>query len=304
VRGLHCAVAALVSVEDRQGGYLRSDDFFIDDPSASPDPWGRPRQQVNVPMLDALRRGPLDGSDDMAVAIGLSRLLHEDLEAFGTSGGERMLNDEMRLAIRAQRAVLARLGITFELPWRDLMTFRSHWIGKGCANSYQARRDLLEQHFEPLHTRLIDREDRELRSVLAEPVSPHAGTGWPQVDEEIRELTRRFRSSTTPQDYRAVGTHCMGVLEALSRTVYKPQRHLREGEMEPPVDKSKQRISRYVEDAVPGKGNEEVRGLANKAIELAHRVKHSETPTRRDAGISADAVILLANILRRLEQEF
>ena len=45
----------------------------------------------------------------------------------------------------------------------------------------------------------------------------------------------------------------------------------------------KQRIGRYVEDAVPGTKNEEVRGLASKAVELAHRVKHSETPTRRDA---------------------
>lgn len=41
-----------------------------------------------------------------------------------------------------------------------------------------------------------------------------------------------------------------------------------------------------------------------KSVELAHRVKHGETPTRRDAGIASDAVILLANILRRLEQEF
>jgi hypothetical protein len=284
---------------------VRSDDFLIDDPLAEPDPWGgRRRQQVNVPLLDALRSGPPDGSDDVAVAIGLSRLIHEDLEAFGTAGGEVMTNDQMGLAIRAQRAVLARVGITFDLPWRDLKTFRNHWIREGCANSYQARRDLLDQHFESLHTRLIDLEDREFRSVLAEAVSPHFGTGWPKVDEEIRELTRRFRSSSTPQDYRAVGTHCMGVLDALSRTVYKPQRHLREGETEPPVDKSKQRIGRYIEDAVPGKSNEEVRGVANKVIELAHRVKHSETPTRRDAGISADAVILLANILRRLEQEF
>jgi hypothetical protein len=42
--------------------------------------------------------------------------------------------------------------------------------------------------------------------------------------------------------------------------------------------------------------------VANKTIELAHRVKHGTTPTRRDAGIAGDAVILLANILRRIAQ--
>jgi hypothetical protein len=37
---------------------------------------------------------------------------------------------------------------------------------------------------------------------------------------------------------------------------------------------------------------------------LAHQVKHRPTPTRREAGIAADAVILLSNMLRRLDQEF
>jgi hypothetical protein len=63
------------------------------------------------------------------------------------------------------------------------------------------------------------------------------------------------------------------------------------------------RLGRYVEDAVPGADNEEVRGLANKSIELAPQVKHGETPSRRDAGIAADSVMLLTNILRRLDEE-
>jgi len=36
---------------------------------------------------------------------------------------------------------------------------------------------------------------------------------------------------------------------------------------------------------------------------LAHPIKHSGSTSRRDTGIAADAVILLANILKRLEQE-
>jgi hypothetical protein len=53
-----------------------------------------------------------------------------------------------------------------------------------------------------------------------------------------------------------------------------------------------------------GKDNEAIRGLVVKAIELAHSVKHSTEPTRREAGIVADAVIMLANILRRVDQDF
>lgn len=43
-----------------------------------------------------------------------------------------------------------------------------------------------------------------------------------------------------------------------------------------------------------------IRGVVVKTIELAHDVKHSLEPTRREAEIPADAVIILANILRRV----
>ncbi len=146
-------------------------------------------------------------------------------------------------------------------------------------------------------------EDQALESNLAQPIGPRLDTGWPKVDQEISELRRRFASASTPQDYRAIGTHCVGVLEALGMTVYDPAKHLRTGETLPPLDKTKQRIGRFIEDAVPGQNNQDVRGLTIKAVELAQHVKHSQTSTRRDAGIASDSVILLANILRRIAEE-
>jgi len=154
----------------------------------------------------------------------------------------------------------------------------------------------------PIHTELERLEDLSLEGNLAEAVSPRTSVGWPLVDEEVRELRRRFRDAVTPQDYRAIGTHCIGVLEALSRTVFDPSTHLRAGEEEPPADKTKQRIGRFVEDALVGSSNSELRGLVVKAIELAQTVKHRPSSTRRDAGIASDSVILLANILRRISE--
>jgi len=49
--------------------------------------------------------------------------------------------------------------------------------------------------------------------------------------------------------------------------------------------------------------NAEMRKFARATIELAQAVKHSRTPTRTEAGILADAVVLLANMLRRLDEE-
>jgi hypothetical protein len=45
-----------------------------------------------------------------------------------------------------------------------------------------------------------------------------------------------------------------------------------------------------------------MRKFARATIELAQAVKHRGTPTRTEAGIVADAVILLANMLRRLDE--
>ena len=93
------------------------------------------------------------------------------------------------------------------------------------------------------------------------------------------------------------------VLEAPSRENYDHDIHGEAGEAEPPVDKTKNRIGRFVDKAQSGSANAEVRKVANAVIELAHSVKHRSTPTRQQAGIAADSVIQLANLLRRLEDE-
>jgi hypothetical protein len=54
---------------------------------------------------------------------------------------------------------------------------------------------------------------------------------------------------------------------------------------------------------VRGPDNAALRKLALAAIEYAQQVKHSTTPTRREAGIAADAVIQLVNLLRRLDED-
>jgi hypothetical protein len=191
------------------------------------------------------------------------------------------------------------------VPFRDFSSFREWWIRNGAAGSggYQARRNLLSGIFELLHNRLADMEQEALTSSLVEPISPHARTGWAAVDTEISELRRHFLSARTAQDYRAVGLDCVAVTEALSRQVYDPARHLRDGEDEPPVRKTKLRIERFVEDAAPGSDNAALRKVARASIEFAQHVKHSTTPTRREAGIAADAVIQLANLLRRLDEQ-
>jgi hypothetical protein len=160
---------------------------------------------------------------------------------------------------------------------------------------------LLSTIFDSPYAALMAAQDRALDSTLAEPVSALGRLGWPEVDTEIGELRRHFRSARTPQDYRAVGNDCVHLTEALSRKVYDHAKHGAAGELEPPVAKTKLRLERYVEEKLPGAANAEMRKFARAAIELAQAVKHSGTPTRTEAGMLSDAVIVLANMLRRLD---
>ncbi|MQY09283.1 hypothetical protein ACRB68_74020 [Actinomadura sp. RB68] len=71
----------------------------------------------------------------------------------------------------------------------------------------------------------------------------------------------------TPQDYRNIGNDCVTITEMLSRQVYDPEIHLRDGEQGPPVDKTKIRIERYIEDALLGPANANPRKLVKTASE-------------------------------------
>jgi len=263
---------------------VRVTDFYLD----SAGPWGQAGSEPrpNMELLAQLLRGSLPDRTDVEVAVPLAELVHEELEKFGTSGGERLDNVEIRDALRTLRAVLTRIGITpFDPPFRDYATFRDHWIREGMAGSggYAARRGLLNDVFADLHRQLEDLESQSLSSVLAAPVTSHARLGWPAVDTELNELRRHFAAARTPQDYRGVGNDCVHVTEALSRQVYDPAVHLRSGEDEPPVAKTKQRLDRYIDDALTGPDNAPLRRLAKAQ-------RRASPPTRSSCSQTSCAV--------------
>lgn len=287
---------------------MKSWDFWIERTVPGPDPWGggeRTERVLDEQLLKSITHGPLADRTDIEVAVALARFAHEEFEGYGT-GGADISQDDSVVVLRALKAVLKRLGITtFDPPFRDFNTFYKHWRAEGAVGTggWQARRDILDKYFDPLHEVLDEREAGSITSTLAAAISPRKVTGWPRVDEEISELRRHFESASTQQDYSNVGNDCVAILEALSATVYDHSRHQRGDDAEPPVASTKARLDRYVEVEFAGAENAELRKLARATIELAQAVKHRRaTVSRIEAGIAADAVILLANMLRRIQR--
>jgi hypothetical protein len=281
---------------------VRSDDFFEE---VRGGPWGGNQVVFRTDYVESFILDGTAGVSDLEVGIPLAELVHQNLVAFGTGGGEDVPSGGIRVALRALKAVLDRLGVPHDIPWRDYDSFKAFWIKNGAAGTggYAARRAILLEIFEPIHAELERLQGQALSSSLAEPISSRPLTGWAKVDIEVSELRRCFRAATSPQDYRNVGNLAMGVLDALNRTVYDPKAHVADGDQPLPLNRSKDRVGAFVRAQAPGGDNKSLRGLVNAAIEFAHSVKHSETPSRRDAGIAGDGAILLANMLRRLVDE-
>ena len=265
-----------------------------------------PWDDAQPAVLDVARLEKLVGDfesehSDLEIAIALSRLTHQEYEAYGTDGKTTVTEDDSEILLRSLRAVLRRLAIPFDPPFRDFLTFRRYWNGHEAHGSWQARRMILGGFFDPLHKTLDDREAGSLVSTLASPISPAKVVGWPGVDEEIFELRRHFESASSEQDYSNVGNDAVAVIEALSRVVYVHAEHGISGEDEPAIGNTKERLTQFIEKSAAGSGNAALRKLARAAIEFAQETKHRRTGDRRSAGVAADAVILLANILRRLD---
>ncbi|MFT8395621.1 hypothetical protein [Propionibacterium sp.] len=280
---------------------MRPEDFLTERPGAGP--WGTKQRMLDRNLIKQVHAGIATSPTDIDAAVALARLVHDEYIERGTSNHPRFTVDDSRASMSALRAVLRRLNVPFSPPFSDFEEFYHYWKREGASGTggWESRRQILAGIFNPVHDLLADMQAGTLTHELAVPVTERPRTGWTQVDEEIAELRRHFREATTSQDYRNIGNDCVIVLENLSAAAYRRERHLPAEEDEPAVAKTKARLERVVEVELDGKSNAELRKLVRAAIEQAQSVKH-RTPDRRQAGIAADSVILLANIFRRLEE--
>ena len=283
---------------------MNYEDFFDDRINDSLNSWELPqlKRKLNFDLICNLRRAAIPGDDELSTALTLTRIVWEEYEAYGTDGSQSVSNEESRELLRTLVSVLHRQGINFRVPWRDFSSFRSYWIANGGHGSWQARRNMIAQHFGSVRSELENLEEKTYANELANPVSPRDQLGWTTVDQQIEQLRHRFRTASTTIDYKDVGNRCVGVLEELSRILYQPDMHCAPNEKPPAVDKTNIRIGTYIDRRLKGSSNEELRGLVKKVSALAHKIKHSPTADRVAAGIAADTVIMLANILRRLQE--
>ena len=256
-------------------------------------------------LLHAALINTVEGYDDLDLLLCLVRLLHQELQSTIIGSWPRAeISDtaDQRLLFRALQRVSRRNKIDLPLlEYRDYDEFRYFIL-----HHYGPEPDEVKIHkylgsiFNPIEDLIYKRQDDIWESELALPISPHGGTGWKRVDDEILEMRRQFRDARSEQAHSSIGNSCNRILLFLSEAAFVPDRHLSAGEELPPVNKTKNRFDMIINHELVGPNQAELRKLVRAAVELAEAVKHGTSPSRSDAGIAADSVIMLVNILRRI----
>jgi hypothetical protein len=135
---------------------VRPSDFFTEEYFEQ---LGGTRRVFDAPRVDKLRLQPEVDTGDLDVAHSLAQLAHDELVTYGTHGGEELFDEDISVVLRSLRAVLGRVEIKFEVPFRDFSGFRRYWVNQGMSHSWSARRDYLAGLFDPVFARLEELED-------------------------------------------------------------------------------------------------------------------------------------------------
>ncbi len=145
---------------------MKPSDFFVEEEDPGWDPegvdlWTGVRPVFNAELVGKLRLQPQEGINDVDAAYSLTQLAHDELVAYGTGGGEKLSDEEISVVVRGLRAILGRLGVKFDPPFRHFTGFHGYWNSHDMsgAGGWGARRGYLNELFNPVFSQLERLED-------------------------------------------------------------------------------------------------------------------------------------------------
>lgn len=249
--------------------------------------------------VEAIRHGESSMSD-VEAAEALVDSVAGLMVSVATGGPAiKTVDSDYKREHRALAAVLRRLGISYPNKFDDLWRWYGRW-SDGSLPQYRDRRVFISDLFAPVRKALIEQADatRELAEGISE-----GPTGWAGIDQQSARLRRLWREANDPDAYNGVGLQCVKILTTLGHVVFDATRDLPAGEEEPGRDDAKKRIAYFLRRVAAGEKGENIRKIVNGAYAQANAAKHRHVATRADAGIAANATLLIVSTLRLLADE-
>lgn len=195
---------------------------------------------------------------------------------------------------RLLKAGLERLGIEPPFKWNSLWDWYGYYSGK--LGSYAERRTYINSLADPVLDRLLRMQPP---GVVAE-WGPVPET-WAAVNRRVEELRSRTAEASSTDDYQDLGRRSREIIIAAVNLVFTPEM-VPLGDDVPKGADAKNRLEHIMNSLVPGTAHAELRKLMRTALELSHKVTHSEGITKVDAFAAAQAAVLVVRTVAVMDE--
>lgn len=237
-----------------------------------------------------------DAEDDSSSPDALADLVDSQRSVLISvaTGGPRIddADREYKKRHRVLKRGLDHYGIVPPFKWSSLWDWYGYYSGK--LGSYAERRAYINELADPVLEQL---EKRQTRGVIADwGETPES---WGTLNQRLDELKQRVSAATSTDDHQDVGRRAREIIIAAVNLAFR-------SEMIPPGDDipkgadAKNRLEHVMNNLVPGTAHAELRKLLRDALDLAHKVTHSDGITRVDAFAAAQATVLVSRTLAEM----
>jgi hypothetical protein len=129
---------------------------------------GGTRSVLDTDLVESFRLRPRDDISDLEAAYGLAQLARDEFVAYGTDGSRTINDEDSTVVLRSLKALLRRLGIDFNPPFRDFQGFRSYWSSHEMSGvgGWFARRGYINELINPVLDQLEQLEERQATTAV------------------------------------------------------------------------------------------------------------------------------------------
>jgi len=121
-------------------------------------------------------------------------------------------------------------------------------------------------------------------------------TGWAELDDRLRAISRLLESAVTVDDHQDIGRRCREAVRVLWGVVGQYVT----GRVGPQVGNPKEELLAFLDATAQGPSFDDLRGLVRSAYALANHVTHGDRGERSEAVAAAQATALLVRTFREL----
>ena len=135
-------------------------------------------------------------------------------------------------------------------------------------------------------------------------ISAYKPTGWAAIDRDIKLMNAVYQSSTNAIEFKAVGNMLRDIMIKVAQQVYIDEHHhpIEFAGKEVSTTDFKRMLDGYFEFKYPGESNKEYRNFTKKAMELAHKLTHSDSVLKYHLSMGVDACLMVVRLVELTEK--